>query len=116
MGRPETGRTGARFGAPARRARNEPAAGDEPVDPDVVAEPYEPEVGLTGARFGGRTRKSRKERQAEKAQAENDERPRNRRRPLSPRTTSARRSRYRASSRSVPPTSPPSRSRRARTS
>lgn len=75
MGRPETGRTGARFGAPARRARNEPAAGDEPVDPDVVAEPYEPEVGLTGARFGGRTRKSRKERQAEKAQAENDERP-----------------------------------------
>jgi hypothetical protein len=75
MRRPETGRTGARFGAPARRARDEPDAPEEPavaavdgvdgVDDVGGTEPApgaapEPEVGLTGARFGGRTRRSRK--------------------------------------------------------
>lgn len=70
MRRPETGRTGARFGAPARRARDEPDAPEEPAvapadgvggvggtEPAPGADP-EPGVGLTGARFGGRTRRS----------------------------------------------------------
>ncbi|TCK22975.1 DUF742 domain-containing protein [Pseudonocardia endophytica] len=78
MGRPETGRTGARFGAPARRARHDPdpdAPHGVPVEEpqattgSTVDDASADDVGLTGARFGGRGRKSRKERLAEKQQA-----------------------------------------------
>lgn len=77
MGRPETGRTGARFGAPARRSRHTtdpetahgvPVGEPEPGHDDVLAaEEPAADVGLIGARFGGRARRSRKERLAEKA-------------------------------------------------
>lgn len=98
MGRSETGRTGARFGAPARRSRHtpdpeteqEPGPGpdgtgagtgsgaviiDTATDDGAVTEAdavtdAEQGLGLTGARFGGRARKSRKERQSEKRQPE----------------------------------------------
>ncbi|WP_218610691.1 DUF742 domain-containing protein [Pseudonocardia sp. KRD291] len=70
MGRSETGRTGARFGAPARRAEHAPdpeaphgctPEESEPVDAEETALP-------TGARFGGQTRRQRK--RAAKAVAE----------------------------------------------
>lgn len=72
MGRSETGRTGARFGAPARRAEHTvdpesphglPAEEPEPIV--ATTSPGDESVGLTGARFGGRARKPRK--RAEKA-------------------------------------------------
>ncbi len=80
MGRPETGRTGARFGAPARRSRHTPdpeTAHGQPVDgsePDEETPGEETpdgraDVGMTGARFGGRARTSRRERQADKSRA-----------------------------------------------
>lgn len=65
MGRSETGRTGARFGASARRGghtvdpespHGEPAEGPEPI---VATAPDDESVGLTGARFGGRARRPR---------------------------------------------------------
>lgn len=64
MGRSQTGRTGARFGAPARRAGHAPDPeqphGEPPGEPDPGAAPPRDEtVGLTGARFGGRTRTPR---------------------------------------------------------
>ncbi|RZT86509.1 uncharacterized protein DUF742 [Pseudonocardia sediminis] len=75
MGRSETGRTGARFGAPARRAGHTPdpefphgRPPEEPEPVEAVAE-FSGEAPLpAGARFGGQTRRQRKA--AAKAAAE----------------------------------------------
>lgn len=81
MGRSETGRTGARFGAPARRAEHTPDPPyphghrpDEPGPVDVATPPVPAqgdEVTLpTGARFGGHARQKRK--RAEKSAARSE--------------------------------------------
>ena len=89
MARSETGRTGARFGAPKSRHAPDPqyphGPPEEPPVPEAVVDapsevdpgPEEDLVGVTGARFGGhsakRKRKSRKERAAERAAAAGQE-------------------------------------------
>lgn len=70
MARSEIGRTGARFGAPARRAQHteDPESAHGQALPDDGAPATEPPaaqrpVGLTGARFGGQSRPKRTRRQ-----------------------------------------------------
>ncbi|MET0191291.1 MAG: DUF742 domain-containing protein [Pseudonocardia sediminis] len=89
MGRSETGRTGARFGAPARRAEHSPDPefphGRPPEEPEPLGAVAETpgEAGETageaplpaGARFGGQTRRQRKAAAKAAARAEPVEAP-----------------------------------------